>query len=98
MAPILVASPRSRGFPNVCHSAHHGGPRLFASVAARAPRRRPAIREVKDTTTIRSVGQCRSDLLDMSSVVATTACYVLPEAQSLVASPERAAKALEILG
>lgn len=55
------------------------------------------IRE-KDTTTIRSAGQCRSDLLDMSSVVATTACDVLPEAQPLVASPERAAKALEILG
>jgi hypothetical protein len=49
-------------------------------------------------TIIRSASQYSSDLLDMSSVVATTACYVLPEAQPLVVSPERAAKALEILG
>jgi hypothetical protein len=34
----------------------------------------------------------------MSGVMVTTACDVLPEAQPLVPSPERAAKALEILG
>jgi len=37
-------------------------------------------------------------LLDVRCVMATTACDVLPEAQSLVTSPERAAKAVEILG
>jgi hypothetical protein len=46
----------------------------------------------------RSPSKCRSDLVDVRGIVATTACDVLPEAQPLVASPGRAAKALEILG